>query len=133
MTDNQMDEFTDPQQNQTPVHFSAAIWQGTLPPPEILDGYNTAITSGAERVVAIVENEAKHRHSLETYEAETDRTEILAKSGQMKRGQWMTFILTLVAVLSGSGLVLAGYPWPGGFFGATGVLVIAASLVRTHK
>ena len=43
-------------------------WAGPLPAPESLIKYNEAVPNAAERIVAMAENEMKHRHSMEREE-----------------------------------------------------------------
>ena len=42
------------------VHFS-----GPIPPPELLIKYNDALPGGAERIMAMAENQSQHRQQLE--------------------------------------------------------------------
>lgn len=47
------------------VHEVVASFQGPLPPPSILRGYDEIVPGAADRIVAMAEREQAHRHSWE--------------------------------------------------------------------
>nr|DAH82019.1 MAG TPA: putative membrane protein [Caudoviricetes sp.] len=55
-------------------------WQGPLPPPSVLQGYDSVVSGAAERILAMAEKEQSHRHSTETatVEAQLFYTRVLA-------------------------------------------------------
>ena len=57
----------------------AEIYQGPLPPPEILKGYNDIVPNGAERILAVFERQAAHRMEMELIE-------VAAENGLAIRG-----------------------------------------------
>jgi uncharacterized membrane protein len=65
-------------------------FSGPLPPPEVLARYNEALPSGAERIVALAEEQARHRRRMEA------------------RGQVLLFAVVLVALVGGIGLIALG-------------------------
>lgn len=65
-------------------------FSGPLPPPEVLARYNDALPGGAERIVALAEQQAKHRRKMEA------------------RGQILLFVVVLVAVIGGIVLIALG-------------------------
>jgi uncharacterized membrane protein len=71
-----------------------AYYSGPLPDPHALRAYAELIPNGAERIMALVERAATHRHEQEA-----------CGSMRTSRGQWMAFVLTLV--LTAAGLFLA--------------------------
>jgi uncharacterized membrane protein len=68
-----------------------------LPPPETLASYNNAFAGCAERIVALAEEQARHRQSIE-------RRVIDAGIKNEKRGQLFAFILLALAL--GGGIFL---------------------------
>ena len=91
----------DTRQPQPParrVSTSISAFQGPLPPPEILEQYNRIVPNGAERIVSMAESQMRHRQTLESAVVNGN---ITAQS----RGQTMGFILGLVAILGGIGLI----------------------------
>ncbi len=65
-------------------------FSGPLPPPEVLARYNEALHGGAERIVALAEEQASHRRRMEA------------------RGQVLLFAVVLVALVGGIGLIALG-------------------------
>jgi uncharacterized membrane protein len=65
-------------------------FSGPLPPPQMLAQYNAALPNGADRIVKMAEEQSAHRRRMES------------------RGQVFAFILALVAILAGVGLILDG-------------------------
>ena len=62
--------------------------------------YAELIPNGAERIMALVERAAVHRHTQET-----------RQTGRVCRGQWMAFVLTLVLTAAGVFLGVTGHDW----------------------
>ena len=66
-------------------------WSGPLPPPAALNQFNTIIPNGAERIMAMVETEQKHRI--------TSEGRILTASiADNVRGVWIGFVLAGLAI-----------------------------------
>ena len=80
--------------------------QGPLPPPELLQGYESAVHGGAERVLAMAERQAAHRQKMES------------------RGQVFGFSLGAVAVAGSFVMIAVGLP----LVGEAGVIGAAAAL-----
>lgn len=75
------------------VHQSQrSVFQGPLPHPEILKGYDLIIPGAAERILVMAEKEQTHRIDSDRYIIEEQMT-------QFKRGQMMGFILCLVLIV----------------------------------
>jgi uncharacterized membrane protein len=65
-------------------------FSGPLPHPQVLVQYNEAVPDGAERVFRLTENQAQHRQALEV------------------RAQTFAFLLSLISLLGGIGLMALG-------------------------
>lgn len=84
----------------TAVHQSISF-SGPLPPPDLLDRYNQVIPNGADRIMAMAERQSAHRESLEA--------QVVA--GNIKsqaRGTLYAFIICLITILGGFGLIYLG-------------------------
>jgi uncharacterized membrane protein len=57
----------DPKQREALVQIAAQlnIFQGLLPPPDILERYERMLPGATERLLRMVEKQADHRHELE--------------------------------------------------------------------
>ena len=73
-------------------------FQGPLPPPGLLGKYNEAFPGCAERIVAMTEQQATHRHALESRVVD-------GKLTAERRGQTLGFILALTAIVGGCVLI----------------------------
>lgn len=82
------------------------LFSGPLPPPDVLEKYNRVLPGLAERIVALTENQSRHRQNLEkTVTAARLRSETL--------GQMFAFILALVALAGSFWLISLGYSTTG--------------------
>lgn len=54
------------------VTSQQALFQGPLPPPEILAGYESTLPGAADRILAMAERQAAHRQALEAAVVEGD-------------------------------------------------------------
>jgi uncharacterized membrane protein len=52
--------------------FQASVWSGPIPPAQELEKYNGVIDGGANRVMALVEGQARHRQGLEQQSVDAD-------------------------------------------------------------
>lgn len=66
-------------------------WQGPLPPPGALAQFNQIIPNGAERIMAMVEQEQAHR-------IQHEKMELHAEVADFRRGQRLGFVLGLACV-----------------------------------
>jgi uncharacterized membrane protein len=64
-------------------------FQGPIPPPAMLAQYNEVVPGLANRLVVLTEKEQAHRHKWMD-------GNLALKSGTVKRGQWMAFILAII-------------------------------------
>jgi uncharacterized membrane protein len=88
------------------ISFTAAAfassWQGPLPPPEQLKGYEAALPGAADRILTMAEEQARHRHHLEK----------VAIEGGNSRSWWglaLGFAISLVVMGLGAGAVYTGH------------------------
>ncbi len=109
--------------NQTPSPHMATLqqtsvsFQGPLPLPQILEGYNKIVPGAAERILVMAEGETKHRRSIE--ERVVKHNVLLAQMGQV-----FAFLLGAIGLLGGVYCVAIGQAW-----GASIVIGSLASLV----
>ncbi len=77
-------------------------WEGPLPDPETLKGYNECFEGGARAVFNLTKDQSDHRRALET--------SVMARElNQSGRGQNYAFILALIIFLSGVLLAYLGH------------------------
>lgn len=94
-------------------------FSGPLPPPEMLAQYDAVLPGSADRIVKMAEDQSSHRRRIES------------------RGQIFGFVLVLVAIVGGIGLILDGrsaeglVPLIGALAGLAGIFVYGE--YRAHQ
>lgn len=73
------------------AHIISTQWQGPLPPPSVLRGFDEIIEGGAERILRMAEKEQEHRISYETAELNATRRDF-------RRGQVLGTILAAACI-----------------------------------
>lgn len=99
------------------VHIQERFHAGPLPSPEQLALYDQVLPGTAEMIVHAVPTEAAHRRGLE-------QTEQRAVWAWRKRGQWMGYSITVLALVMGAILLAIGIK-----IGGYGSLILGAGLV----
>lgn len=85
-----------------------------------------------ERIMALTEGEANHRREMERVELDALVRDKLADRTERMRGQWFGFVLAIVFLVAGGGLVLDGHAWAGGTI-ATSTLVALVTVFVTGR
>ena len=104
-----------PDKKASSVSVTTAAWSGPLPPPGALREFELIKPGLAERIVALTEREADHRHKMANkvldheIQTEKDAHSIVSK------GQWMGFSICILisavaiaAVIQGQTLAAVG-------------------------
>lgn len=94
----------------TIIQHRFSMFEGPLPPPSLLEGYERILPGSAERIFLLTEKEQTHRHL-------TDNEILKGNIGRDKRGQWMGFSITIFI------LIIAAY------FAAQGNTLFAGTLI----
>lgn len=96
----------------------AAAFSGPIPPPTMFGQYDQVLPGSAGRIMQMAENEQAHRIAWEG-----KCLEIAA--GEVSRGQWMGFAVSILCIGGTIWLALLGHYWPAVVLGGAG----AANLV----
>jgi uncharacterized membrane protein len=78
-------------------------FSGPLPPPSLLQGYEDITTGSASRIIAMAEQEQKHRHHMDEYR---DGNQF----GLQNKGLNFGFTISLTVTIGGIALLLLGQP-----------------------
>lgn len=100
-------------------------FSGPLPPPELLQHYESVHEGFAERIISMAEKEQEHRHNAET----------VAIDGSLsaeKRGQVFAFLLSGAVVLGSIYLIATGHEVSGSIL-AGGTLTGLAYIFITGR
>jgi uncharacterized membrane protein len=79
-------------------------WSGPLPPPAALAQFEQLIPNGAERIMAMVEQEQAHRLI-------TDREELSASIKDTRRGHFIGALIALAAIAASVYTASIGAHW----------------------
>lgn len=106
----------------TQTQIQHVSFQGPLPPPDALAGYERIQPGLADRIVRMAEEEQRQRHQLES--------EITKRSfDEARRGQNLGFAIGTVAIVAGALTAAAGASIPGSIIGGGGVIGLVAVFV----
>lgn len=81
-------------------------FEGPLPPPSIMEGYDKVIPGAAERILHMAEESAAFQQKI-------SMAALSAQSGDTRRGQWFAFLVALSALTTGGVAILTGNPVAG--------------------
>jgi uncharacterized membrane protein len=93
--------------NLRKVAVAMEHYSGQLPHPKHLREFNELIPNGAERIMALTEQQTAHRISNE-------KNIVKRTLNQSSAGQWMAFILAILAGAAGFYLTMQDHPIVGG-------------------
>lgn len=90
-TKNQNKPASSPANAQSQILAQSQQWSGPLPPPGALQQFNEIIPHGAERIMAMVEQEQNHRIQYEN-------TRLSGEINGSKRGHYLGGVITILAI-----------------------------------
>lgn len=103
---------------------------GPLPSPEDLRGYEEVLPGTAEAIVAAFKSETPHRHKIEQKLVDAQTTRDIAEQNYANRGQWMGFVIAVLGIGGGIGLVFT-YPTYAGAIGGAGITGLTLAAIVT--
>ncbi|MEO5327766.1 MAG: DUF2335 domain-containing protein [Magnetococcus sp. THC-1_WYH] len=74
-------------------------FEGPLPPPSVMEGYNQVIPGAAERILHMTEESAAFQQKI-------SMAALSAQSSDTRRGQWFAFLVALRALTTGGVAIL---------------------------
>lgn len=101
---------------------TAQSFSGPLPPPETLRAYSDIIANGAERIMAMAEQQSRHRMALENQI-------VTSQVKQSALGQWLALAIALILIGAGIWLTLTGHDTVGGIIFGTTVVGLGSVFV----
>jgi uncharacterized membrane protein len=101
------------------VTISHARWDGSYPPPSIIEGYERVQPGLADRIFRMTESDLAHRHFMEK-----------SLASYMSCGQWFGFILALVALVGSIVLIYTDRQIAGGALSAAIIVPLVTLFVK---
>ena len=105
---------------------AARLYAGPLPPAEDLKKYNEATPDAADRIIKMAENEQIHRHHREEKELDLN-------TKFERQGQWFGFVLSILSLLGGFGLIYLDKDGLGALFGVGGIASLVLPFFHNKK
>jgi len=97
-------------------------FKSPMPPPDFLKGYNEIIPNGAERILAMSENQSEHRMQLE-------KTVIGSELSQSEKGQNYGLIIALSFLVGSVFLIYTGHDTAGGILGSFDLVALVSIFI----
>lgn len=108
---------------------SMSSFQGPLPPPDLLEGYEKVCPGAAQKILEAMQVEGAHRRTLETKSLEANIEGMRRQFAEGRLGQIFAFSIAVVFVFVGAYVALHGQPWPGAVFGSAGLGGIVTTFI----
>lgn len=115
-----------PNEQRRVVMERLEVYQGELPHPKILEGYNQLYPEAAKRIIENGIAETVHRRAFENFFAEKQFSE-------RRRGQYFGFIVALASIGGGVYLMSSGHTVIGSILSGTVALGLVAQFTGTNK
>lgn len=111
----------------------AEQFEGPLPPPSTLAGYNNIQKGFADRIIIMAENEASHRHEMDkrVLDARIQVTEYEANEARL--GQIFGLLIGVTALIAGSYTAIQGFAFAGSVIGTSGVIGLVSVFIMGRK
>lgn len=118
----------------------SVTYSGPLPPSAEMERYESITPGAADRILTMAEQQQRHRHIQETQENEANlriadsniRTQD-ANIQEIRRGQWMGFILGLAFLGVTTTLGLHGHEIAASVLGLGGVAAVATVFIKVRN
>ena len=111
---------------------ASASWEGPLPPPAMLHGYDIVVPGAANRILEIAERQGEHRIQME-------KVIIRGDSKRAYLGIAAAFALSVMVIGGGIYLIATGHDWAGvsliglNLVGLTGVFIYGSKNLRDDR
>lgn len=101
-------------------------WQGPLPPPAALSGFDAVVPGLAERIAKAWEDESEHRREIERREQRAYYLDAMV-------GKVFALIFVLAALALSGWAVWMGAPWLGAVLGAGTIGSVVGAFIHRGK
>jgi uncharacterized membrane protein len=112
---------------------SVASWSGPLPSPGTLQQYGDFLPGSPERILAMAERESAHRHTIEIEASKNSTLDTKQYHSAIVRGQWMAFMLVIVAMAAACYCAYIGQTAIGCVIAGTTLVSVVASIIGKRR
>lgn len=114
-----------------------AVFQGPIPPPDLLGSYEKVLPGLAERIVAMAERESDHRRTMEKeaqrFELEANNKLVASYIQETHRGQIFAFLISTTAIAAGAVVAWTGAEVAGAVISSTGLIGIVTTFIQGRR
>ena len=97
-------------------------FSGPLPPPAILAQYDKVVPGAAERILAMAEEQSRHRRAIELQV-------VSSEIADARRGLRYGLVIGVTAIVGGVVISLYGYPVAGTIFGGAFLVALVGTFI----
>jgi uncharacterized membrane protein len=116
-------------QNQPAQISVTQSYEGPIPPPSVLEGYERVSPGAAKQILQWAEEEANHRRAMERGVLEFSSRDQASAAKEAKLGQIFGFTIGLFAIACGSWVAIQGQPAAGAAIGGLPVAGLVAVFI----
>ncbi len=125
-------------EQQTATHsvarFTAGIYSGPVPPPEIMEKLESLLPGAADRVLAMAEKDQQSLHKMRDQAHSFAIQKIKNTHFERILSLWMAFVISLSFAALGTFLIFTGHEFAGGtLIGATMIGIVTSFLGKQIK
>lgn len=102
---------------------------GPIPPPGVLAEYNQVLPGAANRIIAMAEKEAAHRHEMDKSLLQAQINGMKYEASDTKRGQVFGFLIGLAALFVGGACAYMRQEIAASFIGAGGIVGLVTAFI----
>lgn len=106
--------------------FTASAYMGPVAPAQQAAAWEQVLPGSADRILKMAEEQQKHRHHLE-------RTSVEGAARRAWWGLWLGFVISLVVLGIGTGIILSGHTWEGTTIMGVDVVALAGVFVYGRR
>ena len=124
-----MPESNPPARPSTQITATASSFEGPIPPPQILQQYNSIVPDAAERIIRMAEKQSDHRMDLE-------KKVVYSNIKKSYAGMGLATIIALYGLFIAKEIAINGNPATAGIIAALdigGLISIAIYNVKTQQ
>ena len=108
---------------------SAQVYQGPIPHPSILAGYENVVPGAADRILQMAEREQQHRHKSDQTLINAEIEDARQDRYEARLGQIFGLVIGLSAIITGGVTAVRGAQIAGAFISSSGVAGLAAVFI----
>ena len=105
-------------------HQTTNHYQGPIPSPDHLAGYEAISAGFADRIIKMAEDQANHRFNIESKSIDADIKLQNRMIAERRAGQFMAFAIAVLFPCLGAYLVTKGFKIEGSIFGGVGLIPV---------